>query len=300
LQPQHLQSVLAAVKISQAEVQGAYVNSGEVVFSPGPVKAGKYLFDVGTAGSTSLVLQTIYLPLSLAAGSSQVTLRGGTHVPHSPCYHYLELNWLPHLLLMGCRGALQLDQAGFYPRGGGQIQANILPVKGKLAPLERLERGALKRIRGLSAAANLEAEIAKRQKLQALRRLEAAQRDAKIQVIDLPSPVQGTFIALLAESEQAQACFCALGERGKRAERVADEAVDALQSYLQTGAALDPHLADQLLLPMALASGPSSFTTSAVTGHLVTNAAIIRRFIPTIIEIEGEVGLPGRVRVVPG
>jgi RNA 3'-phosphate cyclase len=296
LQAQHLQAVRAAAAVSRAQVEGDEKNSTSLTFRPGAVQPGRYTFDIGTAGSTSLVLQTIFLPLCFAPGKSTVTLRGGTHVPFSPPYHFLEWSWLPVMQQAGCRAELSLVQTGFNPGGGGEVIVVIRPVD-SLKPLDLTERGPLRRVQGLSAAANLEAEIAKRQKLQALRRLNERLREAKIRDVVLIAASPGTFLVLLAEFEPAQACFSALGEKGKRAERVADEAVDALEDHLSREGAVEPHLADQILLPLALAEGDSRFTTTAVTGHLLTNAQVIEAFVPVKITIEGQEGGPGTVRI---
>jgi RNA 3'-terminal phosphate cyclase (ATP) len=296
LMTQHLVSVQAAAAISDADVKEATIGSRELVFQPAETQPGRYRFDISTAGSTSLVLQTVLLPLALAGGKSQLTLTGGTHVPFSPCFHYLESQWLAYLQRMGIQVELELEQAGFYPPGGGKIHATIHSAGG-LLPLQAIERGQLVRIQGLSGVANLDLDIARRQKHQALRRLEPLCRDVKIQTIDLPSPVKGTFILLLVEFEGSQCCYCALGAPGKRAEQVADEAVDALQAFLATDGAIDQYLADQLLLPLAFADGESQLRTSQVTLHLLTNAAIIRHFLPVGIEVQGEIGQPGLVKV---
>jgi RNA 3'-terminal phosphate cyclase (ATP) len=298
LQPQHLKSVEAAAAISAAETHGAALNSRELFFNPGAVQPGRYHFEIGTAGSTSLVLQTVFLPLSLAGGTSHLTITGGTHVPHSPCYHYLEGQWLPFVRRAGLDITLEMEQAGFYPRGGGRLQAVVRPAQG-LIPLQIISRGALQRLTGLSGVANLDSEIARRQKHQALRRLEPRFRETKIRTLELPSPGKGTFLSLLAEFERSQCLYFGLGELGKRAERVADEAVDALEAFLATDGAVDQFLADQLLLLLALANGTSRFRTSQVTTHLLTNAQIIRLFLPVEIEIEGELGQAGEVRVTP-
>lgn len=298
LQAQHLAAVRAAAAICAGELRGAELHSTELEFRPGTVRAGRYRFSIETAGSSCLVLQTVALPLALAQGTSTVTVRGGTHVPWSPSYHYLERQWLPHLQAMGLRLRLTLNAAGFYPRGGGELLASIRGVE-SVQPLERSQRGELLHIRGLSGAANLDLDIARRQKLQALRRLEPLCRDTKIEILDTPSPVKGTFILLWAEFSNGQAACGALGAPGKRAELVADEAADELQACLDSGAAMDAHLADQLLLPLALAQGESLLSTSRVSSHLLTNAQVIRLFLPVRIEIEGEEGQPGKVWISP-
>jgi RNA 3'-phosphate cyclase len=299
LQPQHLTALRAAAAVGTAAVTSASLGSQELTFLPHAIRPGSYRFDIGTAGSTSLVLQTILIPLSLAKKSSTITLTGGTHVPWSPCFHYLDLQWLPYLQQIGFDAGLTLEKAGFYPQGGGRFRATLRPVK-TLQPLQHSERGALLRVRGLSAVANLSDEIALRQKHQALRRLEPLCRDVKIRTLDLPSPGKGTFILLIAEFEQGSACYTSLGEKGKPAENVADEACDSLQLLLTQSAGIDEYLADQLLLPLALAQAPSRFAAPRLTRHLFTNAEVIRKFLPIQITIEGEPDQAGWVSIHAG
>jgi len=298
LQPQHLKAVEAAAAVSQARVSGAALNSSRLVFDPGEIRSGRYRFDIPTAGAATLVLQTIALPLAFGSAPSTVVLTGGTHVPWSPCYHYLERQWLSLLKPMGFQVRLALVQAGFYPQGMGRIDARIRPLQ-SLEPIDLAQRGRLLQIRGLSGVANLDMDIARRQKHQALRRLEPVCQDTKIESIQMSSLVKGTFILLKAIFEHSQASFSALGAPGKRAEIVADEAVNELLAFLATGGALDPYMADQILLPAAFAGGVSNFTTSRISQHLLTNAAVLRLFLPVNIEILGEVGRPGSVCIAP-
>lgn len=298
LQAQHLAAARAAATISQADMAGAAIGSADLHFRPGRVQPGAYHFDIGTAGAATLVLQTLFLPLALAGASSTLTITGGTHVPWSPSFHYLDRVWLPALRRLGYDARFQLDRAGFYPRGGGQITAAISPA-GRLLPLDLRERGQLRRLSGLSIVANLPESIAARQAAQAEKRLRDRFPSFRVETGLLPSPGQGTALFLRAESEHSLAGFGALGARGKPAERVADEAVDDLQTYLSTNAALDPHLADQILLPLAFAPGPSRFQTAAITPHLLTNAEVIQAFLPLNIIIEGRTGEPGWVIIEP-
>ncbi len=298
LQPQHLEAVHAAAAICGAVVHGAALHSQQLFFEPGEVHSGRYRFDIGTAGATTLVLQTVFLPLAKAAASSNVTITGGTHVPHSPCYHYLERQWLPVLQSCGFWARLSLEQAGFYPQGGGEIHAQIRPVEA-IQPLQLMERGKLLRIRGISAIANLDEGIARRQKLQALRRLEPVCPDSKIDTIQLPSPGKGTMLLAQAQFEYSSCCYFSLGAIGKRAELVADEAVAALSGFLSSDGAVDEYLADQLLLPLAFANGPSRFRIARITRHLLTNAEILQAFLPVRVQVNGAEGQPGTVMIMP-
>lgn len=300
LRAQHLAAVKAAQRISQARVTGDRIGSQQLTFEPGTVQPGTYHFDIGTAGATSLVLQTVLLPLAMAQGTSRLSVTGGTHVPWSPCFHYLDWQWREFLTHIGIPFSLALDMAGFLPEGGGRISAEI-PGGARPHGLQLVERGGLRRIYGLSAVANLPPEIAERQRRQALRHLKALLPQTEVEIVleELPAYSRGTLLLLLAEFEHSQACFFALGERGKPAERVADEAVEGLITLLDTDAAIDPWLADQLLLPLALASESSEFRTSAVTRHLLTNAEVIGYFLPVAVDLSDKLGAPSLVRVQP-
>jgi RNA 3'-phosphate cyclase len=298
LRPQHIKAVEAAAEVSRASVTGAVLGSSAIVFKPGEVRPGRYQFDIGTAGSTSLVLQTIFVPLSRTRVASSVTITGGTHVPWSPSYEYLTQIWLPYLEEIGFDGQVQLDRAGFYPQGGGRIQATIRP-SAEVESLDLIERGNLHQIRGMSAIANLDRRIAERQRSQVVRRLGDRYYLNDIRISNLPATHRGTVIFLVAEFENSQAGFFALGELGKPAERVADEAIDALVPFLESEGCIDRHLADQLLLPLAFASGISRLKTEQVTNHLLTNAKVIMEFLPARIDISAPVGSPGLVTIEP-
>jgi RNA 3'-phosphate cyclase len=300
LRPQHLAAVKAIAKLTGSEVSGTHLDSGELTLIPGSLHPGRYRFDIPTAGALTLVLQTIFLPLSFAGGTSTVTLTGGTHVPWSPIFHYLDFQWLPVMMTLGFRADLSLTQAGFYPRGGGEAQARILPAK-ELHPLTCMARGEIIQIRGLSGVANLKDEIAKRQKHQALRRLYPLCQDVKINTLQMPSPGKGTFILLQADfADGGRACYTALGALGKPAEQVADEAVDQLVAFLEKEGCVDPYLADQLLLPLLLVNGQSAFRVYPITPHLLTNVHVIEQFLPGRISIEEGQDGTGTVVVLGG
>ena len=297
LRPQHLAAVNAAEKITEASISGAEIHSTHVRFIPLKIKGGNYQFTISTAGALTLVLQTVFLPLSFAEKSSTVMLTGGTHVRWSPIWNYIQECWFPLMKVIGFRGEIELQQAGFYPRGGGKASVRILP-KHDLQPLNCVDRGDLLRIRGFSGVSNLENAIAKRQKYQALRRLYDFCQDSKIKTVNLPSFGKGTFVLLRAEfSKIGCACFSSLGAPGKPAEKVADEAVDQLVDFLQTDGCLDHYMADQLILPCSIISGKSSFRTNRITQHLLTNIHVIQQFLPVNIDIEGKLGAPGLIKV---
>lgn len=305
LAPQHLTGVQALASICEAGLQGATLRSTEVVFRPqSRARPGHYRFDVteaaqgGSAGSVTLVCQTTLLPLIFAADPSHLTLKGGTHVPWSPPFDYLVHVYLSTLAPMGVEASCQLAAWGFYPVGGGEFTVTIaglerLPLK----PLILLERGNLRRVQGVAVAGNLPSHIAQRMTDRASKVL----RDAGLRVEIIPQRVRckgaGAGLFLTAEYEHGLAGFSALGKKGKPSEVVADEACHDLLSHHASGAPVDKHLADQLLLPLALAEGRSQFRTAQISRHLLTNAHIIRQFIPARIEIEGAEGEPGTVVV---
>jgi RNA 3'-terminal phosphate cyclase (ATP) len=293
---QHLTAVNAAVRISRAEVEGNSLGSQTLRFIPKDIRPGEHQFDVGTAGSVTLLLHTLLLPLWLARSTSRLTLIGGTHVEWSPPFHYLSEVFLPTLKWMGVSADATIEKWGFYPKGEGKIQVKINPAQ-EFKPVSLIELGSLKKIRGISAVSNLPRHVADRQKDQALKRItEELKKDIEIEVLyDAPANGQGSFLFLVAEYERTVAGFSSLGAKGKPAERVADEAVDSLKDYMKSNGCVDSHLADQLVPFMALAKGNSSFTTTQMTKHLLTNLWVVGHFIETKVQTRGELGRPGRV-----
>ena len=311
LQAQHLSAIRAAAAISGARLAGDFLGSSELVFAPAhPPQSGSYLFDVariaghGSAGSTILILQTVLVPLALAQGNSTVVVLGGTHQDWAPAYDDLANAYLPALRRMGLSADAELKRWGWYPAGGGEVVCNVKGGRDSALrrvawpmPVEALERGPLIRISGRAVATNLPAHIAQRM----ADRARAALGDLGVPVQIDPLPVRaacpGAGIFLLAEYETLAASFSALGRQGKPSEAVADEAVAALREHHASKAAVELHLADQLLLPLAIATGPSAFTLARPTAHLATNAWTIEQFGLTKVTIK-----PGplcRVEVLP-
>ncbi len=298
LRAQHLKSLEAAAHISAAIVDGAHLDSTNITFEPAALHPGNYRFEIGTAGATSLVLQTIYLPLSFADRPSKLSIIGGTHVRWSPCYQYLDWQWAHYLTRCGYRLDLSLERAGFFPQGGGCLQASIHPV-GEISSLRLMERGDLRDIRGVSIACNLPQHVSERQRKQALGRLKTLGCGVEIEIDTMSAFNKGSILCLLAEFENGRACYFGLGERGLPAERVADHAVDQLLAFIESDGCVDQYLADQLLLPLAFAEGASEFRTSQISQHLLTNANVICAFTSAKIELLGEVGESGTVIVEP-
>jgi RNA 3'-terminal phosphate cyclase (ATP) len=295
LQPQHLMSVQSAATIGRAATRGATRGSRDLEFDPGPVQAGKYLFDIGTAGATGLVLHTLYLPLALRGGApSELTLIGGTHVRTSPSFHFLDATWCAYLALFGLQIRLRLLRPGFYPRGGGTVQAFIQPCAG-LRGVTLPERLPV-RATGFSAVAGLDRSIARRQARRATYRLQDALKVSIGEETWEGGP--GTVLGIELDTAPVPTTFVALGARGKPAEGVADEVAEEVLAYLHAAPALvDAHSGDQIVLPLALAEGPSEYTVTAVTRHLTTNVAVIQAFLEREIICEGEEGKPGVVRI---
>jgi RNA 3'-terminal phosphate cyclase (ATP) len=305
LAAQHLTGVRAAAAVCNARLTGDELGSQTLTFAPGSLpQAGDYVFDVaearagGSAGATTLVLQTILLPLALVAGDSTVTLRGGTHVAWSPPFDYVHDVWLPALARMGLSATLELVSWGWYPLGQGEIWGTIqgLGTGLKPSPLTLVERGALRRVRGRAVAANLPSHIPQRMADRARSLLVEAGVDARIEPLRVRAACAGAGIFLAAEYDHVRAGFNALGARGKPSEAVAEEAVATLLAHRDSGAALDQHLADQLILPLALAGGESRFSVEQVTRHLITNAWVVEQFGLARVSIAGhQVGVTGCV-----
>ena len=286
LRNQHVQCVLATQRVCSAQVEGAEKASRELSFVPGRITAGKHDIDIGTAGSTSLVLQTIALPLSLADGASEIIIRGGTHNHFAPTYDYLDLQWLPFMRRIGLDIDLELISPGFYPKGGGEIRANIRPASG-FAPISMDERGKLERLTIRAAVNNLPRNIAERFIKQTASQLKSRNiRKFKTEIKTSSGVGRGTYVLLLAEYENSSACYFGLGKIGVKAEKIADGMVKEFIEFHRSEATVDKYLADQLPLPLALCEGRSTFSTPQITQHLLTNADVIRKFLDAEILIE--------------
>jgi RNA 3'-phosphate cyclase len=298
LQAQHLEAVEALARITEAQTEGVKFGSQKITFIPQEIHPGEYQFEVKTAGSATLLLQAIFLPLCFSKASSRVILIGGTHVQWSPSFHYLSEVFLPAVKGIGVSAEAAIEKWGFYPKGGGRIRLKINPIQ-ELNPISLVDRGSLKKIRGISAKANLPRHVAERQKEQALRRIRSELgMDGEIILMDnVSSNGPGSFLFLLAEYEKVVAGFSSLGVKGKAAEKVADEAFDLLKEYVESDGCIDPHLADQLVPFMALAKGDSSFTTTQMSEHLFTNIWVVERFLKVKVRERGEEGRPGRVEI---
>jgi RNA 3'-terminal phosphate cyclase (ATP) len=282
---QHLTAVLAAAEICNAEVEGAAPGSQTLLFKPGKIKGGDYRYAIGTAGSCTLVLQTLLPALWFADASSTVTVSGGTHNPAAPPADFLIQAWLPLVRRMGVDMDIELLRHGFYPAGGGEVRAMIKPVE-TLQPLDFIERGALLGAKAVAVVAGIPFDIAKRE----LDRIAMRLGDVDCEMRVLPSR-EGPGNALMVTMKYDQCCevFTGFGEKGLPAETVADRVAKEARRYLNSAAAVGEHLADQLALPMALA-GKSRLTATASSSHLRTNLEVIGKFLPVLIRQKDTAG----------
>ncbi len=311
LRPQHREAALAAARLCDAQVTGAEVGSSRLEFRPRRAAApADLVVDVGTAGSTPLLFQTLCWPLALAGGPSTLTLRGGTHQDYAPSFHYLALVWAPAVARLGFRFELALQSAGFYPEGGGEFTARIEPAHA-MPPLDLRQRGTLLEVEVVSMVGGLGYEIADRQAARALRGLRDAGIHAESERVPVPARIsKGGHVLIVSTFERTKAGHGAVSARERSAEQIADDAVRGFREHLASGAAVDRHLADQLLLPAALLAArlvepppgvvpATRFTVCAVTKHLTTNADVIRRFLDVDLSILGKEEEEGEVRVQP-
>ena len=279
LQRQHLTAVRAAAALGRAAVTGDAVGSSELSFTPGQVMAGDYHFPIGTAGSTSLVFQTVLPPLLMARGSSELLLEGGTHNTGAPPFDFIAGAVLPHLRAMNARVDIALERHGFVPAGGGRWRARIEGGRA-LRPLELHHRGEVRRCLTRALLSRLPDHIAQRE----IDTISATTGwRGSIERVDAVG--QGNVVLIEVESDSGTEVFTGFGERGLPAETVARRALDCAQEYLRSDVPVGEHLADQLLLPLALAGG-GSFTTLKPTLHSTTNAEVIAMFLPVRIAFE--------------
>jgi len=277
LKRQHLTCVLAAAEVSEAAVDGTEMNSRELIFNPGKIQSGDYHFKIGTAGSTTLLAQTLLPALWTADGPSTLRIEGGTHNPMAPPADFIQRVFLPSVGKMGFKASCELVRHGFAPVGGGEIFLKIEPTQ-KLLPIELTSRGKLNARRIAGTVAHIPTSIAKREAATALKMLDWP--DEIVEILEAPeSSGPGNCFALEIVHENITERITTFGSHNLSAEKVAKSAVNALNNYLNSGTVVGRNLADQLLLPMALV-GSGKFLTMNPSNHTLTNSQVITQFLP--------------------
>ncbi len=271
---QHLTGVRAVAEVCQARVEGASLRSTELVFEPGAITGGDWTFEVGTAGSAGLVLQALLPVLWSAPEPSTVTVTGGTHNPAAPPADFLVRTLVPALGTMGVAMEFRHLAHGFFPAGGGSYAVRVTP--GPLRALELEERGPIDRIEVTAWLANLPERIGQRE-IAAVREVLDLGDDDPAEIRTVPSPGPGNAVTVAVVSRSVTEVFTAFGRRGVPAEDVGREVAEAARAYLDRDVPVGPHLADQLIVPLALAGG--RFVTGPLTEHARTGIAIVERFV---------------------
>jgi RNA 3'-terminal phosphate cyclase (ATP) len=284
---QHLTAVLAAAEVGGAEVQGASLGSAELIFSPGKVRPGEYKFSVGTAGSGTLVFQTVLPALMLAPEPSRVVIEGGTHNTAAPPFDFLARTFLPLLERMGPKVQLQFERYGFYPAGGGRFCAEVHPVK-TLNGIHIGERGEITSRRATAVVANLPRRIAQREVETVGKMLNWGPEALSVQE-SRDSAGPGNIVMIEIGSNEVTEIFSAFGQVTLAAEKVAAIAAREARDYLVSRAAAGEHLTDQILLLFALA-GNGSFTAQKINRHARTNMAVISEFLPVRFDLREDEG----------
>ena len=302
LKRQHMTAIKVLATLTNAEVKGLELGSMAIEFIPKVRRGGHFSFDIGTAGSISLVLQAA-LPVMLYASTSvSLTIRGGTDVPWSPPIDYVRNVLVPLLNEMGAKVSIRVERRGHYPRGGGIVHVFVEPVK-KLRSLRKLSRGNVLTIYGISHAVKLPPHVAIRQAKAATSVLERyGYRNVKIETEYYernkdPHLGPGSGIVLWAKTENSILGADALGAKGKPAEKVGEEAALKLIDDLSTNAALDTHMSDMIIPFLAVAEGVSEITGAKLTMHAYTNIEVVKKFINTEVYLEGKLNNPFKFRI---
>ncbi|ABA89734.1 RNA 3'-phosphate cyclase, class II [Syntrophotalea carbinolica DSM 2380] len=282
LMRQHLAAVHAAAEVGAAEVEGADLHSRQLTFIPRTIRSGRFHFDVGSAGSCTLVLQTVLPALCLAEGPSSLELEGGTHNPFAPPFDFLARAFLPLLTRMGPGVEAHLKRPGFYPAGGGKMTFRISPVA-DFNPIELCRRGRILDCRARALVANLPRHIAERELQTVGQKLGWNPEQLLVEEIT-DARGHGNVLLLEITGEHVTEVFSAFGARGVPAEQVARQACGEARQYLAAPVPVAFHLADQLLLPLALAGG-GAFRTLHPTPHTLTNIEVIKIFLPVDVKI---------------
>lgn len=283
LQRQHLTAVLSAARIGNAVVEGARVGTSEFSFVPGEVAPGEYSFSIGTAGSATLVMQAVLPPLLIASAPSTLRIEGGTHNVHAPPVEFLQRAFLPLVNQLGPKVSLELERYGFYPPGGGRLKVLIEPAREEERKrLDIPERGEILSRKARALVVKLPPHIAEREL--AVVADELSFSDEQLEVETSQNAISpGNVLTIEMASEHVTEIFTGIGQRGVRAEEVAQSAVNEARQYLSHDAPVGEHLADQLLIPLALAGG-GSYLTGPPSLHTKTNIEIIKHFLEVEIK----------------
>ena len=305
LRPQHLTTVKAISELVNAEVENAYVDSTRIVFRPRKRRSGDFYFDIGTAGSVSLVIQAILPVLLYGDSGSKVTIRGGTNVPLSPPIDYMIHVFNYNIKHMGVEAEIKLHRRGHYPRGGGIVDLIVVPLKETLKPIDIIKRGKPVKLHIISHCVKLPSHVAKRQANSAYNILSKLLDSEPIIDIESYPPDRdphlgpGSGILVYIETDNSiRLGGDSIGERGKPAERVGEEAALSLLEDYETGMAFDKHMGDMLIPYLFLAKGTSRIGVTKITTHLLTAIEITRMFIPEAnVKVDGELNKPGVITI---
>ncbi len=280
---QHLTCVRLATQIGYACVEGAELGSPTLTFEPQGCAPGTYHVQVGTAGSTSLVTQAVLPALMFAEGPSELIIEGGTHARQAPPFEFLRDAWMPLMERMGVKVEAELERPGFFPKGGGRLHVRVEPAQ-EPQPLELLERGAHRSFRATALVARLPRHIGERELAVVGKRLGWQTKDLVVEERE-DSAGPGNALVLRVAHEHVTEVFAAFGAVGVPAERVARRVCNAARDWMRSDVPVGAHLADQLMLPLALGAG-GVYRTSALTQHSQTNVAVIEQFLGPTIDVQ--------------
>ncbi|MBM3291557.1 RNA 3'-terminal phosphate cyclase [Candidatus Bathyarchaeota archaeon] len=296
LKPQHLTTLKALIRICEAETDGTYLGSREIEFTPRDIHGGNYNFDIGTAGSISLFLQCIAPVASFADSKIKIRVTGGTNVIWSPPLANVENVIWKGYRMMGFSGSMKVLREGFYPRGGGIVEAIFNPIKNYSALIGL--KPVINKIRGLSISGKLPNHVAERQADSAKKTLSPLAYDKQIQILAIPKNVEpyspGSVITLWTEGNCLLGADC-LGERNKSAENVGKEAALRLIEEVGSGAYADKYVADTLIMPVSLAEGESLITVSNLSNHTMTAINLAKTMTGAEFNVIGEIGKPSKI-----
>lgn len=277
LSPQHVTGIEAVAEVCGADVDGLFAGSKEVAFRPGQLVGGDYEFDVGTAGSISLVMQSCLLPSVLSKSAVRMTIRGGTDVRWSPPIDFLRMVHLPLLERFGGHCDVEIVSRGFYPEGGGEVNVETAPAGG-LRPVDISHRGEIVSVRGIACAQNLPEHVVSRMKHSAIKRLLDF-KEVRIESDLRTGHSTGAGMVLVAEYDNTVIGESALGAKGVRAETLGEDCAEDLLETMKSGATVDEHMLDQVLPYMALAGRGSRLLAEEMTGHAETNIWVIEQLL---------------------